>query len=137
MVFRNEANNEKFTTGGSCCLQNLKYGNSVSRRHLADYVEQFHQKACHSRSTIIFPHSTNHIIDFWCALRCFCRRFLNSLKPFSSHLRLINLGVAGKLNLQEFSDSLTTFIQYGWNNGSFDVRYDVAAQPVLARNTSG
>ena len=109
----------------------------ISRRHLADYVKQFHQKACHSRSTIIFPHSTNHIIDFWCALRCFCRRFLNSLKPFSSHLRLINLRVAGKLNLQEFSDSLTTFVQYGWNNGSFDVRYDVAAQPVLARNTSG
>ena len=30
--------------------------------YLADYVKIFHQKAYHTCSTIIFPHSTNHII---------------------------------------------------------------------------
>ena len=117
-----------------CCGLGLS---SEPQKSRYNYVKNFHQKACHSCGTIIFPHSTNHIIDLCCDLCCCCRRFLNSLKPFQSHLRLINLRVAGKFNLQEFSDSLTTFVQYGWNNGSFDVRYDVAAQPVLARNTSG
>ena len=41
----------------------------ISRRHLADYVKTLHQKAC-STSTMIFPCSTNHIVDLW---RCRCR----------------------------------------------------------------
>ena len=31
-------------------------------RRLVDYVKMLHQKAC---STIIFPHSTNQIVDFF------------------------------------------------------------------------
>ena len=34
-----------------------------------------HQKECPTCSTIIFPYSTNHIIDLWC---CGCRRNLHS-----------------------------------------------------------
>ena len=122
-----------------CCGLVLSSEPQISKIHvvICQTTSNIFTKKRATCGTTIFPHSTNHIIDFWCDLRCCCRRFLNSLKPFSSHLRLINLGVAGKLNLQEFTDSLTTFIQYGWNNGSFDVRYDVAAQPVLARNTTG
>ena len=35
----------------------------ISPRRLADYVKTFHQKACRTCSSIIFPHSTNQIID--------------------------------------------------------------------------
>ena len=61
-----------FTVAGSCCRQNLK--NEISRRRLADCVKNFHQKACRTCSTIIFPRSTNRIIALWR-----CRRFVNSL----------------------------------------------------------
>ena len=37
----------------------------TSRRHLADYVKTMHQKACRTCSTIIFPRSTNQVIDLW------------------------------------------------------------------------
>ena len=37
----------------------------ISRRGLADYVKKLHQKACRTYSTIIFPRSTNEIIDLW------------------------------------------------------------------------
>ena len=47
----------------------------ISRRRLADFVKTLHQKACRTCSTIIFPHSTNQIIDLW---RC-RRQILNSL----------------------------------------------------------
>ena len=51
----------------------------ISRRRLTEYVENFHQKACRTCSTIIFPRSTNQSIDLWLC-RCRCRRhFLNSL----------------------------------------------------------
>ena len=36
---------------------------TISRRRLPDYVKTLHQKACHTRSTIIFLHLTNQIID--------------------------------------------------------------------------
>ena len=42
----------------------------ISRCHLADYVKELDLSACRTRSTIIFPHSTNQIIGFW--RRC-CR----------------------------------------------------------------
>ena len=52
----------------------------ISRRRLADYVKILHQKVCCMCSTIIFPHSTNQIIDLW---RCRCRsQILNSLITF-------------------------------------------------------
>ena len=47
----------------------------ISRRRLVDFVKTLHQKACRTCSTIIFPHSTNQIIDLW---RC-RRQILNSL----------------------------------------------------------
>ena len=51
----------------------------ISRRRLIEYVENFHQKACRTCSTIIFPRSTNQSIDLWlCRRRC-RRHFLNSL----------------------------------------------------------
>ena len=36
----------------------------ISRCHLADYVKELDLSACRTRSTIIFPHSTNQIIVF-------------------------------------------------------------------------
>ena len=41
----------------------IKYENFTS--FSADYDKTFHQKACHTGSTIIYPHSTNHDIDLW------------------------------------------------------------------------
>ena len=50
----------------------------ISRFPLADYVKKMHQKACRTCSTIIFPHSTNHIIDLGRCRRLWRRHFLNS-----------------------------------------------------------
>ena len=51
----------------------------ISRRRLADYVVKLNQEVCRTCSTIIFPHSTNQIIDLWrCRYRCL-RPNLNSL----------------------------------------------------------
>ena len=72
-----KAKNERFTAPGSRCRQNFKYENS--RRHLVDYFKELHQKGWRAWSAIIFPHSTNQIIDLWlCPCRC-RRHFLNSL----------------------------------------------------------
>ena len=57
------------------CRQNIKILKFLFRR-LTDYVRKLYQKVCRTCSTIIFPHSTNQIIEWW---RCRCgRRFLNS-----------------------------------------------------------
>ena len=51
-------------------------GNSnmnIPRRRLADYVKKLHQKTCSTCNTIIFPHSSNQIIDLW-RCRCHFRR---------------------------------------------------------------
>ena len=37
----------------------------ISRCHLVGYVKELYSSACRTCSTIIFPHSTNHIIVFW------------------------------------------------------------------------
>ena len=51
----------------------------LSLCRLTDYVRRMHQKACCTYSTIIFPHSTNHVIDLW---RCRCRSSVDvSLTP--------------------------------------------------------
>ena len=50
-----------------------------SHRRLVDYVKKMHEKACRTCSTIVFPYSTNQIVDLWCC-RCLCRRhFLHFL----------------------------------------------------------
>ena len=36
----------------------------ISRRRLADYVKNLHQKACRTCSTTIFPYSANRVIAF-------------------------------------------------------------------------
>ena len=51
----------------------------ISLRHFADYVKNLQQKACRTCSTIIFLHSTNKIIDFWCCRYSYRHHFLNSL----------------------------------------------------------
>ena len=57
--------------------QNLK--TKISYRHLADFIEKLHQKACQACSIIIFPHSAIQIIDLLrCRCHC-CGHFLNSL----------------------------------------------------------
>ena len=77
MVFHVKAKNERSTSSGSRCRQNIK--DEKSRRDLVDYVKELHQKAWRACSTIIFPHSTNQIFDLWrCPGRC-RRNFLNSL----------------------------------------------------------
>ena len=40
----------------------------ISRCHLADYVIELYLSACRTCSTIIFPRSTNQIIDFNCGV---------------------------------------------------------------------
>ena len=35
----------------------------ISIRHLGDYVKKLHQKVCRTYWTIVFPYSTNHIVD--------------------------------------------------------------------------
>ena len=53
---------------------------------LADCIKNMHQKACHTCSTIIFPHSTNQIIDLL-HCRCHCsRHFLNFLVTSPLHI---------------------------------------------------
>ena len=53
----------------------------ISRCHLTDYVKILHQKACRTCSTIIFPHSANHIIDLQ---RCCCRCRRHFLRPWQT-----------------------------------------------------
>ena len=58
-------------------LRTLRMNNA--RRRLVDYVKKLDQKARCTCSTIIFPHSTNQIIDLW-RYHCLCRRhFLHFL----------------------------------------------------------
>ena len=74
--FQVKAENEKFIAVGFRCRQNLKYENfTLSFGRLR---QKLHQQACRTCSTIIFPHSTNQIIDLWrCRGRC-RRHFFNS-----------------------------------------------------------
>ena len=52
----------------------------ISRRRLADYDKKFHQKARPTSSMIIFPDSTNQIIDLW---RCGCHFLLPNFRDNS------------------------------------------------------
>ena len=58
--FHVKLENERFTAVVSRCRRNLNY--EISRRRLAGYVKNLHQRACRKCSTIIFPHSTGQII---------------------------------------------------------------------------
>ena len=78
--FHEKAEKEKFSAAGSRCrpASNMK----ISRRRLADYVKKLHLKACRMCSTIIFPRSTNQLMNHLNLWRCRCRSrccFLNSL----------------------------------------------------------
>ena len=69
-----KAKNERFTTAvSSRCRQNLKYEKFTSL--FGRVRHKLRQKACRTCSNIIFPDSTNEIIDpWWC---CCCRHFIN------------------------------------------------------------
>ena len=60
----------------------------ISRRRLTEYVENFHQKACRTCSTITFPRSTNQGIDLW---RCRCRRRFLGCFPLCQRFRKFRL----------------------------------------------
>ena len=57
----------------------------ISRCHSANYVKEFYISASRTSSTIIFPHSTNQIIVFWCCLCC-CRQSTLKLPIISSKI---------------------------------------------------
>ena len=59
--FHANAKNERFTAAGSRYSQNLEM--KILRRHLAGFVKKLDQKACGTCNTIIFPQSTNEIIE--------------------------------------------------------------------------
>ena len=74
--FHVKAKDERFTAADWRCRQNLKYENLTSS--FGRLRQKLHtQKACRRGITMLFPHSTNQIIDLWRS-RC-RRRFLNSL----------------------------------------------------------
>ena len=76
-AFHVKAENEKLIASDLCCRQKLKYENFTSS--FGRLRQKLHQKSCRTCSTIIFPHSTNQIINLWrCRGRC-RRHFLNSL----------------------------------------------------------
>ena len=58
------------------CVYNRLRVDGASLCHLADCVKKLHRRACR---TIVFPHSTNHIIYLCCRRHCCSRRFINSL----------------------------------------------------------
>ena len=75
--FHVSTENERSTSADSPCRRSLKYANFTSS--FGRLRQKLHQKACRKCSTIIFPYSTNQIMDLW---RCGCRcrsHFLNSL----------------------------------------------------------
>ena len=79
--FHAKVENERFNVAVSRCRQNPKYENSTLP------FDRLRQKiapnACRTCSTIIFPRSSNQIIDFWRCRCCCSRRFLNSLKMWT------------------------------------------------------
>ena len=71
-----QAKNERFTVEGRCCPQNLTYENFTSSFGRLRQ-KKLHQKECRTCSTIIFPYSTNQIINLWL---CRCPgHFLDSI----------------------------------------------------------
>ena len=76
-AFHVKAEDEKLIAADLRCRQSLKYENFTSS--FGRLCQKLHQKSCRTCSTIIFPHSTNQIINLWgCRGRC-RRHFLNSL----------------------------------------------------------
>ena len=58
--------------------------NEPKHENFTSLFGRLRQKACRTRNTIIFPHSTNQIIDLWRCLGRYCRHFFNSLCSCSS-----------------------------------------------------
>ena len=80
MVFVSAAKNGRFTVAGSRYRQNLTYENFTALfGRLRQKLHQIVCRTCRTPSTIIFPHSTNQIIDLW---RCRCRSRRHSLINF-------------------------------------------------------
>ena len=63
-AFHIKAKNERLTTAGSRCGQNLKFYNFTSS--FGRLCQNIAPKACRTCSTIIFSYSTNQIIDLLC-----------------------------------------------------------------------
>ena len=91
--FHVKAKNKRFTAAGSRCRQNLK---------------KLHQKAWRTCSTIIFPRSTDHIIDLW---RCRCCSLLSS-----ATISMASFGLIGANN------DTTEIHSYGLGNPVFTQR---------------
>ena len=68
--FHVKAENERFDCCGFALSSGRTSNMKISRRRLTNYAKNPHQKACRTCSKIIFPHSTNEIIDLLC---CRCR----------------------------------------------------------------
>ena len=66
--------NENLLLRARVVVKTLKTENSTSS--FGRLRQKLHQKACRTCSTIIFPHSTNHIIDLW---RCCCLLALSNI----------------------------------------------------------
>ena len=63
---------------------------SISRRRLADSVKELHQRGLLTHSTVIFPYSTNPILELWrCRCLCSCRNYDGSVKV---KVTLFNVG---------------------------------------------
>ena len=73
--FHVKAENERFTAAGSRCRPTLKFEHFTSS--FGRLRKKIAPKSVPTCSTIIFPYSTNQVIDLW---RC---RFLNSLLVIS------------------------------------------------------
>ena len=83
--FLAKAKNERFSAAGSRCRQNLKNENFTSL--IGRLRQKFSPKSVPHVQHIIFPHSTNQIIDL-CGCRC-QSGFLNS--PMSKALRSLRV----------------------------------------------
>ena len=87
-------------TGRSAVEENIeieRFTVACSRCRLADNVKEFYSSACRTCSTIIVPHSTNHITS-----RCHCcRRFLRlvSISSYPSVVSVVRKKFIGQIQL--------------------------------------
>jgi len=72
--FHIKAQNERVTVPYSCCHQDLKV--EIFTSLFGRLCQTLDKRECHTCSTTIFLHSTNHIIDLWW---CHCHRLLSCL----------------------------------------------------------
>ena len=87
--------------------------------------QKLHQRACRTCSTILFPHSTNQIIDLWRCRRCCRRRFVqNSPTGAAAHASSENAhgSPSGTPWLRHLSCACANFLARlqgsGWSRGA-------------------